>query len=56
MARVMIRCPVTGNPVPTGMNVTSLDGVTMRDNVLGNCPECGRDHVWSGEDAFLEDD
>lgn len=54
MARVMIRCPETGNPVPTGivMDFETFKTVTMNDNTLGSCPECGEDHVWQGSDAF----
>ena len=54
MADVMILCPETGRAVPTGigMSFDSFRSVTMRDNVLGSCPACGRDHTWQGEDAF----
>ena len=54
MADVMIRCPKTGEPVPTGIGLdyATFKNVTMRDNTLGNCPACGGDHVWQGEDAF----
>lgn len=54
MADVMIKCPVTGVPVATGigMDFESLKNVDMRDNTLGDCPSCGQDHVWQKKDAF----
>lgn len=54
MADVMIKCPVTGEAVPTGIgiNYESLRNVEMSDNVLGACPSCGGEHIWQGEDAF----
>lgn len=55
MARVMIKCPTTGEPVSTGMDMDSLEGVSLSNNTLRDCPECGQDHVWQGSDAFLEE-
>jgi hypothetical protein len=54
MANVMIRCPQTGTPVPTGiaMDFEGFKRMNMQDNVLGHCPACGADHLWQGEDAF----
>jgi len=56
MARVMITCPETGNPVPTGfdMDEGSFEGSTLTDNTFSPCPECGQAHTWSKEDAYLE--
>jgi len=55
--KVMIRCPETGEPVYAGlsMDIGSFESGFMPSNVLVNCPACGRDHVWSKEDAFLEE-
>lgn len=54
MADVMIKCPTTGQPVPTniGFDFETFKNVTMKDNTLGHCPACGQDHVWQQEDAF----
>ena len=58
MGKVMIKCPETGKAVPTGMAMdkASFDTAVLSNNTLGNCPACGKDHVWSKEDAFLEED
>ena len=54
MALVMIKCPTTGKPIATGLATESLDAEPLRDEVV-SCPECGEDHVWQREDAYLED-
>jgi endogenous inhibitor of DNA gyrase (YacG/DUF329 family) len=50
----MIKCPKTGEPVPTGigMDFENFKTVKMSGNVLGNCPACGGSHTWEQEDAF----
>lgn len=54
MADVMIRCPETGEPVPTGigMGFDAFKSVAMNDNVIESCPSCGKRHVWQQEEAF----
>ncbi len=37
----MIRCPTTGNPIPTGIETE---------------PYCGLDHSWWKREAWLEDE
>jgi hypothetical protein len=56
MARLMITCPNTGEPVFTGIDLPEsvLESAELRDNGVG-CPHCGQTHVWSKEDAYLED-
>jgi len=56
MPEIMIKCPETGKPVSTGiaMDKASFESTDMSDNTLGKCPACGKDHVWSKEDAFLK--
>lgn len=58
MVRVMIDCPATGKPVFTGMNLSAkaLEGLPVVGNILRRCPECGRRHTWTKEDAYLEED
>jgi hypothetical protein len=57
MAMLIIDCPVTHKPVPTGI---STDKASFEDptNVLtGNsvsCPHCGQNHVWDKKDARLD--
>ena len=58
MARVMIICPRTGKAVETGLAMTkeSFEHSTLKDKILGNCPVCAGRHIWSKEDALLEDE
>jgi hypothetical protein len=50
--RVMIRCPSTEVPVDTGYEPAAV--ATIREaQVLANCTECGQDHTWRTEKAFL---
>lgn len=53
---VLIACPVTGEPVPTGfvMDPASFESATLVDNSFGPCPSCGRVHTWSKPDAWIE--
>jgi hypothetical protein len=53
--RVMIRCPIRGNPVATGL---VADPKTWNARPIGlnrvACPACKQSHAWSKKDAFLE--
>jgi hypothetical protein len=55
LSRVMIRCPVTGRGVPTGL---TADPRTWPARPIGlnrmPCPDCKQVHAWSKSDAFLE--
>ncbi len=55
MARAMVACPNTGNPIYTGM---SFDKITFETSQLPNrsvvCPECGQAHIWNKQNAYLE--
>jgi endogenous inhibitor of DNA gyrase (YacG/DUF329 family) len=55
MPSVVINCPSTGKPVPTGIGADAGSFATMQlsNNTLSGCPECGGNHTWSKEDAFL---
>ena len=57
-AMVMVNCPETGKPVATGISMerASFEPSILNNKVLYNCPVCGRDHFWSKEDAFLEEE
>jgi hypothetical protein len=57
MPKVMIKCPETSWPVDTGitMDKESFESSTSKDKTLVNCPACGKNHLWSKEDAFLEE-
>jgi hypothetical protein len=58
MARVMINCPQTRKPLPTGMRFSnqSFETATLSGNRIGPCPHCGAQHTWDKKDAFLEDE
>jgi hypothetical protein len=53
MAPVLIMCPTTGDLVPTGENVQSLDELAAEEHLLIACSDCGRDHQWTAVDALL---
>ena len=53
LRRLMVLCPVTETPVDTGYELS--EAVSTRDRLrLVDCMECGQDHVWRVEEAFLE--
>jgi hypothetical protein len=53
LPRLMVLCRVTEIPVDTGYE---LSAVVSRQEPLRliDCMECGQDHTWTIEDAFLE--
>ncbi len=54
MRRVMIRCPQTGEAVPTGFVADDISHVMVEDSASG-CAACGGSHMRSARDAFLEE-
>jgi len=56
MPEVMIKCPENGEAVKVGISVERMSYGTLilRNKTLENCPACGKNHVWSKEDSFLE--
>jgi hypothetical protein len=56
--RLMIACPVTDEPVPTGIETeqewrTRFPGVP---STLDPCPACGGAHTWLPTSAWIEDE
>jgi hypothetical protein len=51
--RLMIACPYTRTPVDTGYERSSIPAVAI-PHLLVDCLECGQDHQWRIEDAFVE--
>ena len=53
---VMIKCPKTGKPVATGidMKIKSFETVTLRDNTFAACPACNGMHTWDKKDAWIQ--
>jgi hypothetical protein len=50
----VIRCPKTGEEVPTGTTVEiELVHTLPKDKMPLLCPACGEEHEWSAEDALL---
>ena len=51
---VIITCPVTRRPVPTGiaMDAVSFQSSTLMNNSV-SCPHCGGMHTWSKHNAYL---
>lgn len=56
MAQIVVKCPKSGNLVPTGKTVDreAWDTATFKDNSFV-CPDCGNIHRWEKEDAQLKD-
>jgi hypothetical protein len=57
MGKIMIKCPVTGKAVFTGIGTDkkSFDDPsnTFENNSI-HCPHCMNNHVWSKKDAYWE--
>jgi hypothetical protein len=54
LRRLMITCPTTGRPADTGFELMALSEISSRQQILVDCLECGQDHEWRVEDAFLD--
>lgn len=54
MGLVMIRCPVTGHEIPTGMKANQFS-FNRSPVFFGHtlCPICQRDHEWFAKDAWV---
>jgi predicted RNA-binding Zn-ribbon protein involved in translation (DUF1610 family) len=52
---LMINCPETNIPVPTGiaMSPAALETTNLTGNSF-KCPQCGEMHTWRKKDAFHE--
>ena len=54
LRRLMIVCPATGRPADTGFELSGIPEASARQQILVDCLECGQDHGWRIEDAFLD--
>ena len=52
--RLMIVCPITGRSADTGFELSGVPRVSARQQSLVDCLECGQDHQWRIDDAFLD--
>ena len=56
MSRLMITCPTTGQEVFTGVEIPS-DTIAQIPSIVARmmCPVCKQEHLWSKEDAHVDD-
>jgi hypothetical protein len=56
MSILLIKCPHTGRPISTGIEVDA-DTFAALPDVLSylTCPECGLTHAWWTREAGLEE-
>jgi hypothetical protein len=53
-SEVVVKCPVTGNVIPIGMELT--ESAFKRATLYGNsftCSACGQVHAWKKDDAWV---
>ena len=56
MPRVLITCPSTNQPVPTGLTMDAeAFAMEVFDDRFVHCPHCQLTHGWATDDAYLED-
>ena len=54
MNTVMIKCPTAGRWVSTGIDIEPAAFARMPDvPAKMRCPECGREHVWTKQEAMI---
>lgn len=54
LRRLMITCPTTGLATDTGFELSDVPTVNRGQQWLVDCLECGQDHTWQLDEAFLE--
>jgi len=55
LLRVMIMCPESGEPVPTGVRLDPASPETSdRSERTFVCPHCFHVHTWTMDDAWIE--
>jgi hypothetical protein len=57
MPRVLIVCPSTNKPVPTGLSI-DVEAFSMEPfhGRVVHCPHCQLTHEWATDDAYLDAD
>lgn len=57
MGRVMIKCPNTGKLVFTGVLSAKnmFDKSAIKETRMAKCPACGKEHIWTKEQAVLQE-
>ena len=55
MPDILIRCPIYGKPVKTGLSTETIMFESLSDvEVPLNCPACRKIHKWSQKDAWID--
>jgi hypothetical protein len=56
MSILLIKCPHTGRPISTGIELDP-DTFAALPDILSylTCPECGLQHAWWTRDAWLDE-
>jgi len=55
MPALMVTCPITGELIPTGIEIEVEDlRVLPRIAAPVYCPACGEKHFWTRDDAMLD--
>ncbi len=54
MPRIIVRCPTTGQNVPTGQRTLDVDLAAADEPRAFRCPVCQQVHSWRGIDAWSE--
>jgi hypothetical protein len=55
MPRIIIRCPTTGQDVPTGRRTQDFALCEIMEPLSFRCPVCQQIHRWCGTDAHVEE-
>jgi hypothetical protein len=54
MSDILIYCPVTGQPVPTGLDTETVIFESLPNvEIPVKCPSCGEIHHWRPRDAWV---
>jgi hypothetical protein len=57
MPEIMIRCPVFGRAVPTGLTTEKIRFDSLSGIVMSlRCPDCFKLHKWEHKDAWIRQD
>jgi hypothetical protein len=55
IARVLIACPQTGDPVETVLRLRPTAFQALQGEYRFRCTRCGQIHSWRREDAWLDE-
>ena len=56
MPKIMIRCPIVGHNVSTGLTTETIlfDSIPADLQILLRCPVCLKTHNWRPKDAWVD--